>query len=94
MMLVVLGCQDGIYRKTEQWYVSHYYYGLVAALLMIFSLAILPDIYKDKTNRWRQVHIILNCIALLLFLGQGITGTQALLEVPLSLAGTVYQDAL
>ncbi|QSJ20486.1 DUF4079 domain-containing protein [Nostoc sp. UHCC 0702] len=84
MVLVVLGCQDGIYRKTEQWYVSHYYYGLVAALLMIFSLAILPDIYKDKTNRWRQVHIILNCIALLLFIGQGITGTQALLEVPLS----------
>jgi Protein of unknown function (DUF4079) len=84
MGLVVLGCQDGVYRKTDQWYVSHYYYGLIAALLMIFSLSILPDIYQDKTNRWRKVHIVLNSIALLLFLGQGITGTRALLEVPLS----------
>jgi peptidoglycan/LPS O-acetylase OafA/YrhL len=82
--LVVLGCQDGIYRKTSQWYFSHYYYGITAALLMIFSVAILPDIYKDKTNRWRKVHIALNSIALLLFIGQGITGTMALLEVPLS----------
>jgi len=84
MGLVVLGCQDGIYRKTDQWYISHYYYGLTAAVLMIFSLSILPDIYKDKTNRWRKVHIILSSIALLLFIGQGITGTRALLEVPLT----------
>lgn len=84
MSLVVLGCQDGVYRKTDQWYISHYYYGIAAALLMIFSLAILRNIYQDKKNRWRKVHIILNCIALLLFLGQGITGTRALLEVPLS----------
>jgi hypothetical protein len=82
--LVILGCQDGVYRKTDQWYISHYYYGLTAALLMIFSLAILPEIYKDRSNFWRRVHISLNCIALLLFLGQGITGTRALLEVPLS----------
>jgi MFS family permease len=82
--LVVLGCQDGIYRKTDQWYISHYYYGLASALLMIFSLSILPDIYKDKTNRWRKVHIIVSSLALLLFIGQGITGTRSLLEVPLS----------
>lgn len=84
MALVVLGCQDGIYRKTDQWYFSHYYYGITAALLMIFSLAILPDIYKDKTNRWRKIHIALNTLALLLFLGQAITGPLGLLEVPLS----------
>ena len=84
MALVVLGCQDGIYRKTDQWYISHYYYGLTSALLMIFSLSILPDIYKDKTNRWRQVHIIVSSLALLLFIGQGITGTRSLLEVPLT----------
>ncbi|MBR8836915.1 MAG: DUF4079 domain-containing protein [Stigonema ocellatum SAG 48.90 = DSM 106950] len=84
MGLVILGCQDGVYRKTDQWYISHYYYGIMAALLMIFSLAILPDIYQDRTNRWRKVHITLNCIALLVFLGQGITGTQALLEIPLN----------
>lgn len=84
MGLVILGCQDGIYRKTDQWYFSHFYFGITAALLMIFALAILPNIYRDKTNRWRNVHIALNSIALLLFLGQGITGTQSLLEVPLT----------
>ena len=82
--LVVLGCQDGIYRKTDQWYTSHYYYGLTSALLMILSLSILPDIYKDKTNRWRKVHITISALALLLFIGQGITGTRSLLEVPLT----------
>lgn len=82
--LIVLGSQDGVYRKTDQWYISHYYYGLVAALLMIFSLAIVRDIYQDKKNRWRQVHIVLNCLALLLFIAQGISGTRALLEVPLA----------
>jgi hypothetical protein len=84
MSLVVLGCQDGVYRKTDQWYVSHYYYGITAALLMIFALAILREIYQDKTNRWRTVHIVLNSAALLIFLIQGITGAQALLEVPLT----------
>jgi len=84
MGLIVLGCQEGVYRKTDQWYVSHYYYGMAAAMLMIFALAILPEIYKDRTNRWRRVHIVLNCIALLIFLGQGMTGTQNLLEIPLT----------
>jgi Protein of unknown function (DUF4079) len=81
--LVVLGFQDGVYQNTENWYKSHFYYGIAAALLMIFALAILPEIYRDRSNRWRKVHIALNCIALLLFIGQGITGAQTLLEVPL-----------
>jgi MFS family permease len=83
MALIILGAQDGVYRKTEQWYVSHYYYGITAAILMIISVTILREIYQDRTNRWRTVHIVLNSIALLLFIGQGITGTQALLEIPL-----------
>lgn len=80
--LWILGGQDGVFRRTYEWQVSHYYYGMVAATLMIISLAILPEIYKSKT--WRNVHIALNCIALLLFIGQGITGTRDLLEIPLS----------
>jgi MFS family permease len=84
LSLIVLGAQDGVYRKTEQWYISHYYYGITAAILMIISLAILRDIYQDKTHGWRRVHIILNSLALLLFIGQGITGAQSLLEIPLS----------
>lgn len=82
MGLVILGCQDGVFRRGYEWYLSHYYFGMTAALLMIFSLAILPDIYKSKN--WRRVHIALNCIALLLFISQGITGVRDLLEIPLS----------
>jgi hypothetical protein len=82
--LIVLGAQDGVYRKTEQWYFSHYYYGITAAVLMIIFLAILQEIYQDRTHRWRTIHIVLNTFALLLFIGQGVTGTQSLLEVPLS----------
>lgn len=84
MGLVVLGCQDGVFRRTNEWYWSHYYIGMTAALLMVFSLAIVEDIYKDRSNRWRTVHIVLNCLALLLFMGQGMTGTRDLLEIPLS----------
>ncbi len=82
--LVILGTQDGVYRLTKEWYWSHYYIGITAALLMVFSLAIVQDIYKDRSNRWRTVHVILNSIAVLLFLGQGMTGTRDLLEIPLS----------
>ena len=56
----------------------------MATMLMIFSLAILPDIYKDRSNRWRIVHAVLNSIAVLLFVGQGLTGVRDLLETPLS----------
>ncbi|MCG8363082.1 MAG: DUF4079 domain-containing protein [Pseudanabaenales cyanobacterium] len=78
--LIVLGAQDGVFRRGYEWYISHYYYGMAAALLMILSLAILPDIYRSKA--WRRVHICLNIIALLFFIGQGITGTRDLLDIP------------
>lgn len=82
--LIILGCQEGVFRRTNEWYVSHYYIGIAAAMLMIFSLAIAPDIYKDRSNRWRLIHAVLNSVALLLFMGQGLTGTRDLLEIPLS----------
>ncbi len=81
--LIVLGSQEGVYRNNEQWYISHYYYGLTAALLMIFSLAIVREIYQDRTHRLRNIHIVLNSIALLLFVGQVFTGVKSLLEIPL-----------
>ncbi|MEB3883602.1 DUF4079 domain-containing protein [Lyngbya sp. CCY1209] len=80
--LVILGMQDGVFRRGYEWYVSHYYYGILAALLMVLSLAIVPDIYKSK--KWRIAHTALNCVALLLFVGQGFTGSRDLLEIPLS----------
>ncbi|HAC66211.1 MAG TPA: DUF4079 domain-containing protein [Cyanothece sp. UBA12306] len=81
MGLVILGFQDGVFRRGNEWYISHFYYGILAALLMVFSLAIIEDIYQDRKNLWRNIHIILNCVALLLFMGQGITGTRDLLEI-------------
>ncbi|MCC3474058.1 MULTISPECIES: DUF4079 domain-containing protein [unclassified Microcoleus] len=83
MGLMILGFQPEIFRRDNEWFVSHYYYGITAALLMIFSVAIVQDIYQDRQNRWRTAHIILNCFALLLFIGQGMTGTRDLLEIPL-----------
>jgi Protein of unknown function (DUF4079) len=82
--LIILGSQDGVYRRDFEWYLSHYYIGMAAAMLMIFSLAIVPEIYKDKSNRWRIIHTILNSVAVLLFIGQGMTGARDLLEIPLS----------
>ncbi|MBF2078876.1 MAG: DUF4079 domain-containing protein [Synechococcales cyanobacterium T60_A2020_003] len=82
MGLVLLGFQDGVFRRDFEWYLSHFYFGLTAAMLMLFAQAIAPDIYHDRTNRWRTVHIVLNSIALLFFIGQGFTGTRDLLEIP------------
>ncbi|HEY9626202.1 MAG TPA: DUF4079 domain-containing protein [Coleofasciculaceae cyanobacterium] len=84
MGLILLGCQPEIFRRTNEWYISHYYYGIAAALLMVISLAMVQDIYQDKRNRWRMVHIVLNSFAVLLFVGQGFTGARDLLEIPLS----------
>ncbi|MBE9115531.1 DUF4079 domain-containing protein [Lusitaniella coriacea LEGE 07157] len=72
-----------IFRRDNQWYFSHFYYGTIATILMIISLAIIQEIYQDRSNRWRNLHIILNCIALLLFVGQGITGARDLFEIGL-----------
>ena len=47
---------------------------------MILSIAIVDDIYRSLAMR--NLHIILNCLALLLFIGQGVTGTRDLLEIP------------
>ena len=82
--LVILGTQEGVYRRTNEWYWSHYYIGITAALIMVFSLAIIEDIYKGRSNRWRTIHVILSSIAVLLFLGGGMTGSRDLLEIPLN----------
>lgn len=78
----VLGWQPGIFHRNDEWYVSHFYFGIVASWLMIFAVAIVQDIYQSK--KWRRVHIILNSLALILFILQGVTGTRDLLELPLS----------
>jgi hypothetical protein len=54
---------------------------MAAAMLMIFALATLPEVYKAK--RWRIAHAAINTVAVLLFISQGITGVRDLLEIPL-----------
>lgn len=82
MGLIILGCQDGVFRRGYEWFVSHYYYGIIASILMIVSVAILPEIYTSRA--WRRAHVFFNVVALLFFIGQGMTGTRDLLEIPLS----------
>jgi hypothetical protein len=90
--VLLLGMQDwvfqrqgfgAIFRRDEAWLVSHFYLGMLVTLLMIFSMAIVPDIYKDRSQMWRNIHAIVNSFALVLFLSQGFTGARDLLEIPL-----------
>jgi hypothetical protein len=83
MGVILLGSQPEVFRRTDEWYISHYYNGVVLTMLMIFSVAIAPDIYQDRKNRWRKVHITLNTIAFILFIAQALLGTRDLLETPL-----------
>lgn len=84
LSVVVLGSQEGIYQRSEEWFISHYYYGVTVTILMILSIAITPEIYRDRTHRWRIAHSLINGLALLLFVGQGLTGSRDLLEISLS----------
>ncbi|MGB3135294.1 MAG: DUF4079 domain-containing protein [Nodosilinea sp.] len=81
MGLWLLGMQPGVFRRGYEWQLSHFYIGMTAAMLMIFALATLPEIYKSK--RWRLAHAALNTVAVVLFISQGITGVRDLLEIPL-----------
>ena len=83
MGVIILGGQPEVFRRGYEWYVSHYYAGVIATLLMIFSLAIVQDIYKDRQHRWRIAHTVLNIIATLLFALQGFTGSRDLFEIGL-----------
>ncbi|MGK7929473.1 MAG: DUF4079 domain-containing protein [Spirulina sp.] len=81
MGLIIIGCQEWIFRRGNEWYWSHYYYGLIASILMVISLAIVPEIYKDRSLAWRRLHIALNTVALFLFIGQGLTGIRDVAEI-------------
>lgn len=83
-LVLLKTAREVIYRRKEDLAFSHFYYGVIVTLLMIFSLAIIQEIYQDRRDRWRTTHIVANCVALLLFMGQGLTGVRDLLEIPLS----------
>lgn len=80
--IAVLGWQPEVFRRDFEWAVSHFYYGLAVVLLMLVSFLMQRQIYRSK--QWRLAHILLNVFAVLLFLGQAMTGARDLLEIPLS----------
>jgi len=90
--LILLGFQDlllkregygAIFRRDNEWYLSHFYFGTAVTILMIISLTIVPEIYQDRKLRFRIAHAVLNSFAVILFIGQGLTGARDLLEIPL-----------
>ena len=81
MGFIILGSQKWIYHRNNEWYISHYYYGLIATILMVISLTVVQEIYKDKSQKWRKAHIILNIVATILFVGQGFTGVRDVAEI-------------
>jgi hypothetical protein len=92
--ILLIGFQDllfrpeqqygAIFRRDDVWFASHFYLGITSALLMVISLVMIQPIYRDRSHRMRILHVMLNSLAFLLFLGQGFTGTRDLLEIPLS----------
>jgi hypothetical protein len=77
-----LGWQPEVFRRDFEWAISHFYYGITVVLLMLIAFLMQRQIYRSL--RWRIAHIVLNCVVLLLFLGQAMTGARDLLEIPLS----------
>ncbi|MEG4205245.1 DUF4079 family protein [Microcoleus sp. Pol7_A1] len=73
---ILLGLQDGIFRRDDVWLVAHFYYNIDGTLLMVFSRAIAAEIYHSRAHRWGKIHTVLNCIALLLFLCQRVTASR------------------
>lgn len=83
MGVIVLGCQPEVFRRGFEWYISHYYSGVLATLLMILSVAVVQDIYQDREHRWRRAHTFLNAVATLLFAFQGFSGARDIFEIAL-----------
>lgn len=82
MGLILIGSQPGVWRWSAKWYISHYYYGIAAAIFMIISVTVIPEIYQDRQSKsWRIIHTLLNCFALLLFFGQAMTGARDLFDL-------------
>ncbi|MEG4454254.1 DUF4079 family protein [Microcoleus sp. N9_A1] len=81
---IILGFKDRIFGRDDKSLVSHFYYGIDGRFLMVFLWAIAAEIHHTRSHRWRKIHTILKCIALLLFLCPRVTGSRDLLGIRLS----------
>lgn len=81
-----LGAQPEVWRvsddpRTFAFWTSHYWTGVGLVGLMVFSMAIRPEIVRRLA--WRRVHVVINILVVILFLVQGISGPKDLLAIPL-----------
>ncbi|KKZ11704.1 MAG: membrane protein [Candidatus Synechococcus spongiarum SP3] len=81
-----LGAQPEVWRVSDDptnsaFWTSHYWTGVGLVGLMVFSMAIRPEIVRRLA--WRRVHIAINILAAVLFVVQGVSGPKDLLEIPL-----------
>ena len=82
-----LGAQPEVWRvsddpRTFAFWTSHYWTGAGLVALMLFSMAVRPEI--NRRLAWRRVHLAVVMAAAVLFVVQGISGSKDLLEIPLS----------
>ena len=80
-----LGAQPEVWRVSDDptrfaFWTSHYWTGVGLLALLLFSMAISPEI--SRRLAWRQVHLAAVMVAGLLFVVQGISGSKDLLEIP------------
>jgi hypothetical protein len=84
--VISLGAQPEVFRLSDnpfqaEFWQSHYWAGVAVVGLMLFSLGAKPEILREL--RWRRLHVAANILAAVLFIGQGLTGSRDLLEIPL-----------
>ena len=85
--LLGLGSQAEIWRVSDNpltgaFWSSHYWSGVLLTGLLLFTLAVRPEITRQL--RWRRVHVACNLLVMVLLAVQAITGTRNLLAIPLS----------
>jgi hypothetical protein len=85
--LLGLGAQPEISRLSDNpfsgsFWASHYWSGVLLTGLLLFTLAVRPEITRQL--RWRRVHVACNLLVMVLLAVQAITGTRNLLAIPLS----------
>lgn len=84
--VLTLGAQPEVFRRGDnplavEFWSSHYWSGVAVVGLMLFSLGARQEILREP--RWRRVHVGASVLAAVLFVGQGISGSRDLLEIPL-----------
>ena len=83
-MVALVGLADPIFSKmlmNDAFYKTPF---RLVFLGLTVGLTATSVVFLDRTQRWRNTHIILNSVATVLFLAQGFTGSRDLLEIPLS----------